>query len=294
MNKINSRVYLIIIFIIGLILRCVALGGIPPGIPEIFLSRLISALSGSFSIVIIYFLSLKLSGYRRVALFSALSFAILPVSIVESRLTSWVSILSLVIMVAWLFLYKKSFFYKILGLMIFIVSLFLFRREIWILSGGYFNINIKAFLTNFFNVLSFDKLFFINDSYWIGGLRRYGMLYPESIPIFLVGIYELIIKKVKIFFFFASIIIVIASLNPLYPEARELGLLAPMLAIILGFGGHKIFTWIYPNRSRLLVITLGISYFLIICYGILNFFHYYFVHYNLQIKQERLYETKKF
>lgn len=285
---------MILILVIAFIVRFAFLGSIPPSVSEVFPLRIISAVCGFFSVILSYYLVKRISKNKELALFSALSLAILPISIIENRIVSWVSVAVFLIIVSYFFIIDKSPIKKVFGFLLFIIFLFYINKEILLINRLQTKFDFNLLLNNFFDALSFNKIFFTNDSYWSGGIRRYGMIYPEIIPIFLVGVFELLNKKRFDLILFGLSVLLIAALSPTYPEAREIGLLAPIIAIILGFGGLKVFNYFKRNTENILVVISGLAYLIVLLYGIINFFHYYFIHYDFGVKQENYYQINKF
>lgn len=285
---------MIFIFILAFVTRFIYLGRIPPGLSEVFLGRVFSALSGFLSIVLIYFLIKKLFNNCDLALFTSSILTLLPISIVENRIVSWVSTAVLLIIVGYFLMIDRLIYKKIIGIVLLIIFLWYIDKEILLLERLLKDIDLILLVNNFFDLASFNKLFFVNDTFWFGGIRRYGMIYSEMIPLFFVGIYELINKKQFQFLIFGLIVLFFSSLSPTYPEAREVSLLMPVLAIILGFGSLKIFNYFKLRKKNIFTSILGLVYILILFYGVMNFFHYYFVHYSFEVEQENVYQINKF
>lgn len=285
---------MILIIVLAFIVRFAFLGSIPPMVVEVFPARIVSAFSGFFAVVLIYFLTKKSFKSKELALFTSLSLSLLPISIVENRIVSWVSVAVFLIIVSYFFIIDKSPIKKVFGFLLFIIFLFYINKEILLINRLQTKFDFNLLLNNFFDALSFNKIFFTNDSYWSGGIRRYGMIYPEIIPIFLVGVFELLNKKRFDLILFGLSVLLIVSLSPTYPEAREIGLLAPIIAIILGFGGLKVFNYFKRNTKNILVVISGLAYIIVLLYGIINFFHYYLIHYDFGVKQENYYQINKF
>lgn len=288
------KINLLLILVLGLVLRFGYLGSLPPSTEALLSGRFISAVSGFLSILLIYLFCRRYFNNKTLALFSALSFTLLPLAIVENRINSWVSVLNLGVIIFFLLLTFKNRWLNITGLVIFIIVVYFYRNNLWFFNN---TLSVKPgnFFNNIFNLISFNKIFFSNDTYWAGGLRNYGMLYPESIILFLLGIYQFLRERKKLsIIIFSLIIIVIASASPTYPEAREAGLLMFPLSLIVGIGIQYFCEWFRKGKKPFFVIILTGIYSLILLYGIINFFHYYIIHYKLRVQQENLFINKNF
>lgn len=285
---------MIYIFILAFIIRFAFLGSIPPSLPEVFSGRLVSAISGFLSIVAIYFLTKRLFESRKLAFFTSLSLTLLPISIIENRIVSWVSVAVFLVIISYFFIIEGRVYKKIIGYFLFSIFILYLNQEILLFARLLKNVDFTLLLNNFFDLLSFQKIFFANDTFWTGGIRRSGMIYPEAIPIFLIGIYEMLNKKQYLCLIFGLLVIFIAALSPTYPEAREIGLLIPVFSLILGFGSFKMFNYFKKHKRNALIMVSGLAYIVILFYGFINFFHYYFTHYHFEVKQENFYQLNKF
>ncbi len=283
------------ILLLSTTVRIFQLGEIPPSVSSVHLLRNISAICGIISNFLIYFLGYKLfNKNKKIALLISITYAVLPIAILENRVSSWISISTTLIIVSFLFITSNIIYKKILGILFIFVSLVYFKDNIGFLNITTTEFKYKVIITNIFSTISFDKLFFNNDSFWKGGYRNYGMMYPEFIPIFILGLFNLIKIQLLPIYIYAITIIFLTSLNPNYPEAREIGLLSPIISITLGMGIYKFYQIMRKINRNLFVRVFCVIYFLIIIYGIINFFHHYFVHYNLRVKQERFHENGEF
>ncbi len=287
----NKTTYILLSFILVLsvIVRFFKLGQIPASSNEIYNLRLLSALLGTFTTILIFFLANSLTNSKKIGLFSSFSYTILPLAVVENRIVSWVTIADFFLIFSLLILLNKnSSNKKIIGSISLIITIIFILFKSTILESDIFLGNYIQLIANFFTLASFEKIFIANDTYWIAGLRKYGMINPELIVIFLIGFYQLLKQRNKIILISLAALFIFASVNSKFPEAREIGIVAPFFAVVLGFG--------FNNLSRVLnnFKPLIYLYFLIILYGIMIFYHYYFVHYSLRIEQEQTYKTATF
>lgn len=283
------------ILLLSVAIRLFQLGSIPPSFSSVHLLRNISAICGIISNFLIYFLGYKLfNKNKKIALLVTLTYAVLPIAILENRVSSWISIFTVLTIFSFLFITSNIIYKKILGIIFIIISFIYFKENIGFFKLTSVEFKYKDLINNIFTTISFDKLFFNNDTYWKGGYRNYGMIYPEFIPIFIYGIFDLIKIQYLPIFIYTIIVILLTSLNPRYPEAREFALLTPIISIILAIGIYKFYRTLKLINHHFFVRAFCVIYSLILIYGIINFFHFYFVHYNLRVKQERFYENGEF
>lgn len=290
MKKLRKNWVLILILILGIFLRFYKINSIPPINNEILANRLLSAFLGSFSILYLYILGNSLFNNKKISLYISLFYAILPINLVENRIVSWISGANFAVIAILILLYQRKKYYKYFAILLVFIIIVVFIPNYLILTKPVFS--LTKIITNSVNFLSFNKIFFNNDSYWIGGIRKYGFIYPELIPIFLIGTYN-IIKNKKLILLLPSLIILLVSINPKYPEAREAGLISPFLSITLGLGFYQIYEKFKLIKGLSVKLLIGI-YILLVFYSVFNFLHRYQTHYFLQVRNENLYYKYKF
>lgn len=289
--------FLVLVFLITLqsaISRFLALNRIPPVLPEVVKWRIITAVVSLLTVLILIFIVRRLFKDSQLALLAGFWLSILPWHIEQGRINSPYPLVLLILLTFLLFFVKSS--NKLLKLISTLVTLLLIFliKPFWFQKGIIGQFKVDSILNNFFKLLSFEFLFFKNDSFWKGGFRNYGAIFPETVPIFLIGIY-LLIQKTKIAIYLLGWVILltlIASLNSQFPEDRTLFLATPFFALILAFGTKKLHEFF--TRVSLVFKIIGLLYMLLVFYGLMQFTHFYLVHYNLQVKEERLYESERF
>lgn len=142
-----------------------------------------------------------------------------------------------------------------------------------------FNVaNLQKLITNFMDLISPDMLFFRNVTFFWGGIKEFGILYISMLPFFFFGIYysltgKKIITPVLILFIF---ILISSSKN--FPETRLLFYSLPFLSLIISFGILKIFKFKNTLSRYFLLAFLIFAFF-----ELMQFFHYYFIHYPADV-----------
>ncbi len=278
----KDKVYLTLVTLIlitAAILRFWKINEIPPGSEIIAPQRLLAAFLGTLTILLLNVLVLLWLKNNKLSLLISFVYAILPLAIMESRIASYITLAVFIYLIGLLLWFKKNQLIKLSSILLFTASAIVIIANLPYLYNKPFNIS-KNIVANVFDAGSFTTILFENDTYWEGGFRNWGMLYPEFIIPFLIGLYAAIKNKWFLPLLYFCAVIVLTALNPVYPEARELGLISPMLAFIIGVGLYS-FT---KNISPKILIWL---YILILLYGVSNFLHYYFIHYNFRVVQEK-------
>lgn len=293
MNRL-IKVFIFLIALQAFSLRFLGFGEIPPAVSEALTGRVVTGIASFLSVPLLIYLIAQLSKDWQLGFLSGFWLSILPWSLEQGRINSPYPLILLILLTFLLLFLKTS--NKLLKSVLSLVALVLIfiLKPFWFQQGIIGQFKINSILNNFFKQLSFDFLFFKNDSFWKGGLRNYGIIFPEAIPIFLVGLY-LLIQRTKVAIYTLGWLVLLAligSLNSQFPEDRTLFLGTPVLALILAFGTKKLSEFL-KSQSKVIRI-ISIFYLLVLFYGLLQFTHFYLVHYNLQIRQERLYESEKF
>lgn len=295
----NHKKVRILVFFLTLLqaflLRFYLLGTIPPMNQELFKGRLFSATVSFLTIPLIVFFTRQIYKNWSLSLLAGFWLSILPYSLEQGRINSYYPLVLFLLLLYFFIILKK------VNLAIKIASSFAITGLILLLKPFWFQhqsillqLSLKKILNNFFQQISFEFLFFKNESFWSGGFRNYGAIFPETIPIFLIGVYGLF-KKIKvglISVLYLFILAFIASLNAKFPETREFFFAIPIIVLILAIGTKKAYNFLIAGSflKKLLIIPYAI----ILFYGFSQFFHFYLVHYNLRVFQEGLYKNEKF
>lgn len=278
----------VLIIVLTSLIRLPYLGTIPPGNVNALWHRLPTALSGILSIILFtLIIKIKLKN-NQLALMSGLMLALMPWHIEQSRIFSPVMIVSMVLLMTvllWNFVYFKQ--YKFLIAICALIIIYFVYPSFWLFKLQYNLPNISNYLSNVFKLTSVEFLFYKNDSFWLGGFRTIGTMLISTLPLLLIGIYQIMPKLNKksrpfIVIFFA--ILLISAANPFFPEEKEIFLIYPYLALLTGFGVIKLFEQLKSsNRINKIVI---IVYLIVLSYEHVWFFHMYSIHYQNRIKNE--------
>lgn len=296
MNHKKVRILIFLLLLLqAFILRFYFIGVIPPMSEGSLNGRLFSAASSFLTVPLLVFLIQTIYRKWSLGLLSGFWLSILPYSLEQGRIvSSYPIVLFFLLLYTFVILRKNNPAVKIASSLL-ILGLILWMKPFWFQHQAVLlHLSLKKILNNFFQQISFEFLFFRNESFWSGGFRNYGTIFPEAIPIFLIGVYGLF-KRIKVGFISALCVFVlafIASLNTKFPETREFFFITPIIALVLAIGVKKVYKFL--SAGSFLKKSLIIVYALVLSYGLAQFFHFYLIHYNLRIFQEGLYKNEKF
>jgi len=292
----KSKLMLLEIFLYTAISRFFLIGKIPAILDSSIIHlRIASATLSLVSTILLFYLIKNYWRSTRVALLSSWAFSVLPWVFEQGRIVSQpnYALFSILLFIAFTKSYLYSFtsgeyfahprgvFRAFLYVFITIILIFVYPR-FWLFKIQEFKFSINSLITNLFILSSFDFLFFKNITFWWGGVREFGMIFLSMLPFFLVGVYELFIRKKGKLLFLLGLITFIAALSPFFPESREFYFAMPIVSIIIAVGLDKlvrIYKFSLPPQ-RWILVTLIFSFIL---YEMTQFFHFYFVHYPQQI-----------
>lgn len=251
--------------------------------------RLFTATFSILGVFFLYFYTKTIGQNKKIALLSAFLLASLPWSFEQGRIVSPPSnALTVLLFIFLIILHVRQLLIKIVLSASIPIVLFVFYPQFWL-----FRTNLNSFsnihvLQNLFILLSPDFLFFHNITFWWGGVREVGVLYFSLIPFFLIGIYQLIFSKQKRIFIWMILILLFSAASPFFPESREFFLILPFMCIILAKGIHT-----FISQKTIWMKWSGMLFFFIMIYEMMQFFHYYTVHYQQQVKgnQKEIHDT---
>ena len=272
------RIYLYLLFLIfyAAVLHFLQIDKIPPLLPSSQLGlRYLSALLSLGSILVFYLYVKNLLKNKKIALLSSWILTILPWTIEQSRIYSQINI-ALSVFLIFIFLLNKlnNLIFKIL---IFVICYLLFvfvYPQFWVFRDSSNTLLKVDYLNNIFFLLSTTFLFLKNITFWWGGVRDFGVMYISFLPLFMIGIYQtIILRKYQVLIWF-GLILLVSLMSPFLPESREFFLICPFLSIMLGLGMAKL------KEKRFLFLLISIF----LLYEMFQFFHFYTIHYPLQIR----------
>jgi len=275
---------LFVVLLYSFILRFWRLGQIPPLIDQsLFLARLTNAFLSLMSVFLLYYYSKVLFKNVRLALLSAYIFAIAPWVLEQGRIYSQANV-ALFILLAFLTVTIKL---KSLYLKLFLSSIFYFLFSIsypqfWLFKMSQFELSLNNVLNNIFIILSPEFFFFKNPTFWWGGVRDFGILYLAWLPFLLVGLNDVFVIKKPRILLWIGIVLLISVASPFFPESREFFIITPFISLIVASGIYKFF-----SRNDLLTRVLFFLVFVFMIYEIIQYFHYYTIHYPQQILGNR-------
>ncbi len=291
-NKI-SLLLTILILLQGFLIRFIYIGKIPAGLDIVLKERVIIAIVSLLSIPLLKYITKKITGSLQLGFLAGWFLSIFPWHIEQSRIYSMYPLLLFLILLYFFILLNTSKTIRIISTFFLLASIFLIKPFWFLINPFLYQYNYSKFIANLFQLTSFGFIFFKNDSFWSGGFRNFGILFPETIPLFIIGLYSLLKKRIGIILLVISLVLaVITSLNTNFPETREFFFIIPIFSIVLALGAQKLSLLI--RSSSVFLRILSYVYLIVFIYGLFQFFHFYFVHYNLRIYQEKLYETKQF
>lgn len=249
---------------------------LPPATVQTSLpDRLVSSAAAFISVILIFFWSSKILGHQKNALLTSLLYILQPWTIQEARVYSVYMIFLCVLILATLLIFiTRSIFIKLLFTFTVLAGFLLMVNLIYKVSFTALFKNFSILLPNVFKLLSFEFIFFDNQSFWWGTVREQGMLLPVFIPFLLIGTsYIVRIAKLTqiILGVWFIIVLVISAASPTFPEGRFFFLNLPVFLLLIVSAIIGIFK--IPK-------VLPLALFVLIVVYMLHFFqHYYFSHF---------------
>lgn len=292
----KENIHKLLIILVAACIRLPYLNSLPPGVQNAFWQRLPTALFSLISIFLFIALVNKITNSQKLSLISGAVLTLMPWHIEQSRMYSEAMMgLTVLLGGTYAFFYLKQKYLKIGVMALTSVGFYFLYPTFWIFSPKVVLPTWYFYLANLFKLVSFEFLFFKNDSFWLVGLRSVGVFLPTTIFIFLVGLY-VSAKKLsseKVWYYLAFLIILlIAAANPLFPEEREFFLAVPFLAYIMALGIDQLANW-FKKKIKLVQILI-LFYFAFVVYDYLVLVHFYTLHYPLRIQQEIQYDKRTF
>lgn len=293
----REKIIVISLVVIAALIRFVGLGAFPPGNQNSFLFRFITALCATASVLFLYFIVKKRTTQRYLPFATAITFALMPWHIEQSRIYS-PTLITLTLFLG----VKASLDYfniknKVLSIGAcsapLILNILLFPQ-----ASIFKQITPVApltFLQNISVLVSYDFLFFKNESFWEGGLRSYGVFLPFTFIVFTIGLFELIRRVNKKHIPHAIIFIVcvvLSALNIYFPEGNIYFFATPFFALVGGYGILSLYN-AWQDKNIFKRIGIGL-YILLVIYEHIVFMHFYAMHYSQRVVHEASLENSKF
>jgi hypothetical protein len=268
---------LIIIVLYSLVLHLWRIDIIPSLInPQLRTERILFAIFSALCTIPLFFYIQRLFSDTKLSLIGIWIYSVIPWTIEQGRIISEAN-LALFIFLIYLNL-LTLFTSKIIKSVLFFIFLFSLNfvyPHLWVYQlVNYGNHYVVDSLTNILKIFSFGFFFFNNDSFWLGGVRNWGIIYLSFLPVLFLGVIDIIQNHDKKIIIYILIIGILTGFSPFYPETREFYLSLPFLIIILSKGLIKL-----NNSSNVFIKIMAFCLFVLILYDIAGFMHYYFVHY---------------
>jgi len=269
---------LLLLFIFSLLSRFYLLNTVPPLFDaQIQILRLSSAVLNILSIFLLYIYVKKTLNNTKIALLSAWVMATLPWVLEQGRIYSYASnslFFLLLFLLFWISL--NNLLARFILLISFFITLYFSYPNLWIFKTMPVLDHPIIFINNLFNLLSPDNLFFRNFTFWWGGVKEVGVMYILLFPFLIFGLLEIINHRRYKLLYPCLFILFLSVVSPSFPESREFYFITPFLALTVAFGIYKLFLkGIQP--LFILIFTA------LITYEIIQFFHYYYIHYPQDI-----------
>ncbi len=280
-SKLKPDFNFLIILFYSVISRFYSISFVPQLLNTDILSRYISTALNIGSLILIYFLIRQSNKSRKIALLSSWVFMLLPWVIEQGRITSQVNNYLFFILLTILMMMKnKNLLIRILLMLVLPVSAYFIYPDFWIFKS--FQIpTFASFLNNIFFLISPEFIFFRNITNWWGGVKEFGILYLSFLPFFVIGLFKSVqLMNIKIWIGLL-LLIIITSLSPYFPETRELFLAIPIISIIISYGIYRFYQM--KARRNLMFRIFQIVIFFLVIYDLMQFNHFYYVHYPQNI-----------
>lgn len=246
------------------------------------LSRLIWVLLVS----LLLFLNLHaISWPVKKSLFAMLWFIATPWVVQKSIFIEHIHYFTLVILFyTYLYLRIKNWVILVIG---FFLSLFIGRAvypQFWIYQSLSLP-TVDQFFSNTFKLLSFKLWFFRNI--FLGVKNSIGIFYPESLPLFLIGLYDFLKnRQTRDILLPLSPWAIVIFFNNEIVGGREMFIFLPYLSIVFVLGFVILLRRLVSRSSHSVLKAIFVLYLVILLYGLLNFQHYFTIHY-LPFDRER-------
>jgi hypothetical protein len=225
----------------------------------------------------IFYYSKKRSGSIKLGLITAWVLSVLFWSFEQGRVISQVNLGVLFLLMYLIGTLRKNIKYTLLSTLIFFFFLTIVYPQFWIFRKT-IPVVFGDILKNFFSTISFDQLFFKNIYFWWGSVRDFGILNLSFAPFFVIGVFQSFYKKEFQIIIGTLLVILMTTLSPYYPETKELYFAVPFFSYFIACGlysmsNQKLLGW------KLVFMTI-ILYFM---YELTGYYHYYFVHYAVEV-----------
>lgn len=157
------------------------------------------------------------------------------------------------------------------------------------LSSLSFSEKILKVLENYFAHLSFKFLFFSGDTYINHGVGEMGELFLTSLPLVLVGLYQLFEQKSReknLIFSWCLISFLQPSFSRFSPDSEKSLVAVVPLMIFTAIGAVSVLKFVLRIKRKILLLVTCFLLLVACFYDLLTYFHIYWVHYFKRTQSE--------
>lgn len=246
----------------------------------LLIGRFGTGFASCLTLIVLYYFVCSYNGNTRTALLTVWVFAVSPWAIEQGRIFSPVQIfMPILLFLLWMAVrihFKILLFFRHLSIAMAVGVFYWFLWDFQKDTG--FSPSRDA-ARNLLEIFSPGMLFVSNTTFWWGGIKEFGMLFLSFSPFFFLGFLSMINSRQWLILSYIVIFGIVASFAPQFPEGRQFYLALPFLAYCVSYGMTLI-----PMRSFRVRGVLLCLFVLICIYEQQQFWHYYIVHYPMQIR----------
>jgi len=140
------------------------------------------------------------------------------------------------------------------------------------------SVSLFKLISNFFTLISFNMLLFNNTTFYWGGIRDFGVIYLSLLPFFITGVFVFTLQKKITPLILLMIIFLLISMSPKFPENRTVLLSIPLFSLIIAKGILN-----FWQNKNIHIRFISILLFIFLFYELIQFFHFYTIHYPRQV-----------
>lgn len=278
----RAVVLLALIIIYTTITRFWQIDTLPPhGSSLDLLLRYRTSFASIISVWLVYLYARSLTGSIKISLLTAWTLAVAPWAIEQGRIYS---VPALFLPVFLLFLIcinlSKKTIAKAVWLVLLVAATGAQYLLLWGMQGDRGVASFAAAIKNFFQILSPSMLFVSNTTFWWGGVREFGIVFLSLVLFFFGGVVVSLYRGVKSPVCWLVSIGAVAALAPHFPEGRQGFLLLPFVCLLIAHGLY----WLFSYRGKTIQL-IGVFLCIVLSYEMIQFWHYYTIHYPMQVRE---------
>lgn len=145
------------------------------------------------------------------------------------------------------------------------------------------------YILNLINFLSVDFFFVKGDIQGHFGVGNFGMFYPVELITISIGIYEIIMKKIRAFYPFLIwilVVVIFVSINKITPHATRSYMMVIPMSVLSSVGLIFLIKKIKIYNKRLVLLSTYLFFMIFFLYSVLFFLHSYFYRFPLLFAKE--------